>query len=169
MLLEEFGFCPKFLACSTARCIEVKGFCCCKNPAGLCHVLGVEAFYQLELQKMSSSLDPRKELMALILKKCTCKPLVGQYREESSTAESGTDTPGIWFIRCGDLSKLELPFAECLVVYTWLEGITRRNNHWALITLLSWHITFFPGEWLYPHDIELCCGSSLPWIAQNCA
>lgn len=87
MILKEFGFYLKFLA---SKFLEVKG-AVTKNPAGLCHVLGVEVFYQLELQKLSSPLDPREELITVILKKCTCKPLVRQYPEGSSTAQSGTD------------------------------------------------------------------------------
>lgn len=88
----------------------------------------MEVFYQLELQNLSFPLHSREESMALILKKCTCKPLVGQYPEESSTAQSGIGSPGASFIKCGDLSELELLFAGCLVVYTLLEGFTRRSH-----------------------------------------
>lgn len=98
MILKEFGFHLKFLAYSTASCIEGRGAPTVKIQLSYAMFLEKRFFSPAGITKtVIATFHPKEELVVLILKKCTCKPLVEQYPTESSTAQSGTDRPGVRF------------------------------------------------------------------------
>lgn len=131
MLLKEFGFYLKFLAYSTASCIEGKGCSYCNNPAGLCCVLGVEVFLPAGFTKSVLATSPKGRINGTNSEEMHLQTI-------GRTVSWGKFHSTEWnwqfwssFIKWGDLSELELLFAGCLVVCTWLEGFTRRSHHGA--------------------------------------